>query len=815
MPITKLRMKHLLTTLALFLVLADNCIAQNNLASISGKVVNDNGKPVPSATIILYTAKDSSLIKAVVNYTDGEFEINELKPGKYFLIVTSVGYKQGGSKNFELKGSQSYFLAPISLSTDHTKLTDVNIQAKKPIIEVTADKTIFNVEGSINANGSNAFELLQKSPGVTIDKDDNISLKGKNGVRIYIDGKLSQMAGNDLSEFLRSINSADLEAIEMISNPSAKYEASGNAGIINLRLKKNKNFGTNGGVSVGGGFAHSPKANSSFNINHRDKTINAFANYSNSFGIRRQFFNLYRIQKDTVYDQHTINYSDPKIHNFKAGIDFFIDPKNTIGFVVNGNFNDATYSNNGSALIMKNGVSSPQKILFASGISNVDRSNLNYNINYRYATPKGTELLIDADLGRFRSKATSIQPNYYKTPSGSLLEEKIYRNSTPTDIDIETFKIDYETSAGKGKFGIGGKYSNVKTKNIFDFYNVLGGINVLDSNRSNKFNFTENINAGYINFSSPLGKKWSMRAGVRMENTISEGDLISLHPQPDGSVKRNYVDFFPSGALTLTPNEKNSFNLSYSRRIDRPNYADLNPFEDRIDELTYQKGNAFLRPQYTNILEFTHTYKSKFNTTLSYSHIKDFRTNIIDTTESNRVFRTVKNLASQDIFNFNFSAPITITKWWNAFFTANAYNSLYKADFGTNKKINLNIFAYSFFAQQTFTLTDGFTFELSAFYNSPTIWGGTFKTDAVYNVDAGLQKSIFKKNGNIKISYTDILRSQTFRGISDFGGAYLDVSGRGESTQLRINFTYRFGNKQIKAARQHKSGLEDENNRIQ
>ena len=290
---------------------------------------------------------------------------------------------------------------------------------------------------------------------------------------------------------------------------------------------------------------------------------------------------------------------------------------------------------------------------------------------------------------------------------------------------------------------------------------------------------------------------------------------VSVSAPLEKNVKRNYIDFFPSGALTLTPNEKNSFNLSYSRRIDRPSYADLNPFEDKIDELTYQKGNAFLRPQYTNVFEFTHTYKSKFNTTLSYSHIKDFRTTIIDTTERNRVFRTVKNLASQDIFNFNFSAPITITKWWNAFFTANAYNSFYKADFGTNKKINLNIFAYSFFAQQTFALTDGFTFELSGFYNSPTIWGGTFKTDAVYNVDAGIQKSIFKKNGNIKISYTDILRSQTFRGISDFGGAYLDVSGRGESTQLRINFTYRFGNKQVKAARQHKSGLEEENNRIQ
>jgi len=305
--------------------------------------------------------------------------------------------------------------------------------------------------------------------------------------------------------------------------------------------------------------------------------------------------------------------------------------------------------------------------------------------------------LIDGDLGRFRSKANSIQPNFYRTPTGGLIEEKTFRNNTPTDIDIETFKIDYETPAGKGKFGIGGKYSNVKTRNVFDFFNVISGVNMMDSARSNKFNFTENINAGYINFTSPLGKKWSMRAGVRMENTISEGDLISLHPQPDNNVKRNYVDFFPSGALTVTPNEKNAFNFSYSRRIDRPNYADLNPFEDKIDELTYQKGNAFLRPQYTNIFEFTHTYKSRFNTTLSYSHIKDFRANIIDTTEKNRVFRTVKNLASQDIFNFNFSAPIAITKWWNTFFTINAYNSFYKADFGANKKIDLNIFSYTLF----------------------------------------------------------------------------------------------------------------------
>ena len=807
-------MKKLLTALIIFLLVKGNCIAQNNSASISGKVIDDRGSPTPSASVALFTSKDSSLNKVDITSNNGEFEMQGLKPGRYFLTVTSVGYKKGGSKSFELKEAQSYFLAPITLSTDHTKLTDVNVQTKKPMIEVTADKIIFNVEGSINAAGSNAFELLQKSPGVTIDKDDNISLKGKNGVRIYIDGKLSQIGGKDLSEFLRSINSADLESIEMISNPSAKYDASGNAGIIDLRLKKNKNFGTNESITAGMAFAHSPKANSSFNINHRDKTINIFGNYSNNFGQRRTFQNLYRIQNDTIYDQHTINYSDPHIHNFKTGMDFFINAKNTIGFIVNGNFNTVTYSNvDGYALIMKNGSAAPQKILYSSGVQNVERSNLNYNINYRYANSKGTELMIDGDMGRFRSKANSLQPNFYRTPSGVLLDEKIYRNSTPTDIDIETFKIDYETPVNKGKLEVGAKYSNVKTKNIFDFFNVISGVNIMDSSRSDKFNYTENVNAGYINFTNPLGKKWSMRAGVRMENTISEGDLISNHPQPDDTVKRNYVDFFPSAALTLTPNEKNSFNFSYSRRIDRPNYSDLNPFEDRIDELTYQKGNAFLRPQYTNIFEFTHTYKSHFNTTLSYSHIKDFRTNIIDTTEINRVFRTVKNLASQDIFNFNFSAPFAITKWWNTFFTVNAYNSFYKADFGQNKKIDLNIFAYSFFAQQSFSITEDFIFELSGFYNSPTIWGGTFKTDPFYNVDAGLQKVLFKKKGNIKISYTDIFKTQKFRGISDFGGAYLDVSGRGESTQLRINFTYRFGNNQVKA-NQHKTGLEDENKRI-
>ena len=806
-------MKKWLIVFIVHLLAGTSSVGQNN-SLISGKIVDEKNIPVASASVALFSAKDSSLIKIVITSASGEFEIRSLLARQYFITVTSVGYKKSVSKHFDLKESQSYFLSPITLLTDHTKLSGVDVESKKPLIEVTADKTILNVEGSINATGSNAFELLTKSPGVTLDKDDNISLKGKNGVRIYIDGKPSQMGGKDLADFLRSLNSADMEAIEIISNPSAKYDASGNAGIINLRLKKNKSFGTNGSIAAGIAFAHTPKENSSFSINHRNKTINIFGNYSNNFGQRRTFFDLYRIQNDTVYDQHTVNFSHPHIHNFKTGIDFFINAKNSIGILVTGNFSNSEYVNDGYALIMKKSNTSPQKILYASGDQTLDRTNLNYNLNYRFANGKGSELLVDADLGRFKNASESLQPNYYKTPSGALIDQKIYSNNTPTDIDIETFKADYEMPAGKGKFGFGGKYSNVKTRNLFDFYNVINGNNVKDNIRSNKFNYTENINAGYINFTNPLGKKWSMRAGVRMENTSSIGDLIAYNPKPDDHVERNYVDFFPSGGLTYNPNKKNAFNLSYSRRIDRPNYEDLNPFENKIDELTYQKGNAFLRPQYTNIIELTHTYNSRVNTTLSYSHIKDYRTNIIDTTDKNRVFRTVKNLASQDILNLNFSAPMEVTKWWKAFLSANGYHSLYKADFGVNKIIDVSILAYNFSAQQTFTIKDGFTFELSGFYNSRNMPGGSFESDPIYNVDAGIQKSLFKKKGNIKMSYTDIFKSQKFRAISNFGGAYLIVNTHGESTQLRVNFTYRFGSNQVKSARQHKPGSEEELNRI-
>ncbi|MEP6948640.1 MAG: TonB-dependent receptor [Ginsengibacter sp.] len=799
--------------LIIFILPALFSVAQNS-AQIKGKITEDNNKPLSSATVSLLKAKDSSLAKTAVTNNTGVFQMLSVKPGSYFLSATSVGHAKNSSSKFDIVEGQEFTSPPLILAQGIKSLAAITVQAKKPMIEVKADKTIFNVENSINATGSNAFELLQKSPGVSVDKDDNISMQGKNGVKIYIDGKPTQMGGADLAAYLRSINSADIESIEMITNPSAKYDASGNAGIINIRLKKNKNYGANGNISTGVAFGHTPKYNNSLSLNYRNKKINIFSNYSNYYGKSQNIFNLYRIQNDTAYDQHSINHNDNKTNNVKAGLDYYINTKNVIGVMVTANFNSTGSTTNSNTVISPINTDIPDRILYAGNDLPGTRTNIDYNLNYHYADTSGKTLDVDADLVTFRRRGTSFQPNDYRDPlTNILLDERVYSNNTPTDINIYTAKVDYERPFYKGKLGFGGKITDVKTKNTFDFYNVYGTTNVKDINLSNRFNYDENVKALYINYNRPLSKKTTVQAGVRMENTKSEGDLISYIPQADDTVKRNYTDFFPSGAITYMLNGKNTFNLSYSRRIDRPSYQDLNPFENKLDELTYRKGNAFLKPQYTNSFQLSHTFLYKYVTSISYSHIKDYFAQIIDTVQ-NKSFVTQKNLAQQNIFSLNFSAPVTITKWWSSFATFNGYHSAYIADFGAGKKIHLNVDAFSIYTQQTFSIKKGPSFELSGYYNSPSVWGGTFKSSAIGFMDVGVQQKLLKGAGTIKVSFTDVLNTLHWRGVSDYGGSHLDASGHFESQQLKINFSYRFGNNLVKAARQRKASTEDENKRL-
>ena len=786
--------------------------------NITGTVKDDQGKTLSGASVALKKLKDSSVIKLAVTNSAGKYEFPSIQAGNYFVNVTYIGHTPKNSSSFEFSGTGDINAPEIGLEKAGGNLKTVTVVSQKPVIEVRADKTILNVEGTINAVGQDALELLRKSPGVLVDKDDNVSLSGKNGVQVYIDGRPTPLSGKDLSDYLKTIQSSQIEAIEIITNPSAKYDAAGNAGIINIRLKKNKNFGTNGSVNAGYNIGIFPKYNGGFALNNRNKKINAFGNYNYNHSLNESYMRLYRRQLDTLFDQKGTMTFRNKSHGFKAGLDYFINSKQTIGVMVNGNINKNEFDNYGRTPITYVPTNIVDRILIADNTSSGERNNMNFNANYRYADTSGRELNIDGDYGYYNLDNNQFQPNYYYDRTGNNLQSsRIYNMLAPTDIDIYTFKSDYEQNLKKGRLGIGAKISYVQSANDFQRYNVMPSFKSLDTLRSNDFNYKENINAMYMNYNKPF-KGFMIQAGLRVENTNSEGISNGFswnggYVKYDSSFKRNYTDVFPSAAITFNKKPMSQFGITYSRRIDRPAYQDLNPFEFKLDEYTYQKGNTQLRPQYTNSFGLTHTYKYKLTTTLNYSHVKDVFTQLIDTAEKSKSFITKKNLATQDIASINISYPFQY-KFYSFFANLNAYYSKFKADFGTGRKVDLDVVAFNFYSQHSFKLGKGWTGELSGFYSSPSIWQGTFKSDRMWGIDGGLQKTVFKGKGNVKASVSDIFNSMKWGGTSNFAGQYLRASGGWESRQFKLNFSYRFGSAQVKAARQRKSGLEDENKRV-
>ncbi|MBC7569636.1 MAG: TonB-dependent receptor [Spirosoma sp.] len=801
-------------TLLFISLLAATSQAFGQMASIRGVVHDVRHQAVPFSTVMLLSAADSSLVKAQVSSDSGTYTFDALPAGSYRVSVTGVGYLQHYSDILALADSQLVSMTTIELSELTNQLNEVKVSGRKPLLEITPDKTVLNVEASITAAGSSALELLQKAPGVLVDPSDNIVLQGKNGARVYIDGKLSPLTQGDLATYLKTVLASDVEAIEIISHPSARYDASGNAGIINIRLRKNKNFGTNGSVTVGlaqGRFY--PKQNGSLSLNHRTKGANFFINYSNRLARDWSYINFYRQQAGMYYDQKSEITTWSSAHNLKAGADFFIGTKSTLGILVNTNNRNSDSQTEGRTPIGVIGRPNTS-VLIANNHNIASRGNVNANLNYQYADTTGRTLNVDADYGHYNATGNNYQPNQYRDPTEqTILQERNYRMRTLTNINLYTLKADYQQPLWKGKLSTGFKLSSVTTGNNFNFFDVSSTQDVLNTDRTNEFTYTERVSAGYASFEQQV-KKIQWQAGLRVEQTYSHGLLSSINNQADGNVERNYVNLFPSAGVTYNANANNSYSVAFSRRIDRPSYQDLNPFESKIDELTYQKGNAFLLPQYTSSLEISHVYKYKLTTTLGFSRTTDFFTSITDTTEGNRNFITTRNLSRQDVVSLAVGYPFSIAKWWNVYASLTAYHSNNRADFGPGRTINLNANVLNLYSQHSISLPNKWSLEVSAYYTSPSIWGGTFLNRRYWGSTIGASHKVLKDQGTLAITLTDPFYSQQWRGVSQFGGLYMIASGGAETRQLRINFTYNFGNNQVKAARRRDAGSTEESKRI-
>ncbi|MDC7993804.1 TonB-dependent receptor [Altibacter sp. HG106] len=773
---------------------------------ITGTVVDENSTPLPFATVLLQQAADASLVKATTSGENGNFRFQEVPTGTYQIAITSIGFTSYTSE--EIVVNDSNINLPKSVLTTATEaLEEVTITAEKPMVEVLADKTVFNVDKTINAVGSNGFELLRKAPGVVVDNNNSIIVEGKTGVQIYIDGRPSVLRGDDLIAYLETLQASDIDAIEIITQPSSKYEAAGNAGIINIKLKRDKNLGTNGSISAGYTQGKFPRVNSGISFNNRGKKTNLYGTYSNRFGNSFGFINLDRLQNGIRFDARTESKYDQNTHNIKTGFDYYLNSKNTFGIILTGNFNNNIGESRSRTPIIPQGNDMPQEILLAGSFSDNVSTNYNANLNYKYADTLGHELNIDLDYGAYRSDRVNYQPNFYVNATQTdTLRQSIVRLITPIDIDILAAQIDYEQPLLTGTFSAGGRISTVETQNTFNLFDVLNGSDIFNEQQSNTFAYTEEIRALYINFNKRW-KSWNLQFGLRMEQTISEGLLESTQANENELVKRDYTNFFPSGGLTYSINQKNSLALTYSRRIQRPSYQSLNPFQYKIDELSFRQGNPFLQPQYTDNIRLAHTYNYRLTTAVSYSYIADFFAQVTEALDNNQNSISTRNVANQKIYNLSVSYPTKLADWWNVYVSVNAYHSAYEPTSPDFIAVSQN--TLSFYGQNTFSLPAEFKLEVSGWYSSPSIWGGTYRTQSLGSLDIAVQKKFFDDKLTARLAVSDVLYTIPWQGTTQFGDLFIRGSGGSDSRQLRFNLSYNFGSETVKKARSRKTGIED------
>ena len=806
--------------------------AQNGIGKINGSVIDGNTKTIESATITLLRAKDSSVAKMSVADKTGKFVFDGITEGKYMVSITAVGHSKGFTETFEITvANPSITLKTVELVPVAKNLGAVTVTAKKPLVEQKIDRMVVNVEAAVTNVGATAMEVLEKSPGITVDKDGNISLKGKQGVQIYIDGRPSYLSGTDLANYLRNMNASQLDQIEIMTNPPAKYDAAGNAGIINIKTKKTKQFGYSGSLSTTWSQGRYAKLSESANFNYRKNKINLFTNlgYSHrenfqNLDIQRKFIDAGTKEVKSLFDQTGRIREGGESFNGKLGIDFFATKKTTLGAVVNSFYNPGHFSSRSDVAIYD-----PFRVLLSNTISNTSNErkwkNLGANLNFRHVFDStGRELTMDADYLSYNSTNAQDLFNDYYRPDGSPSEKSdTLLGSLPQNIKIYTAKADYvHPLKGNVKFEAGIKTSFVKTDNNAIYDNLLNGQAVLDSGRSNHFIYDENVNAAYVNFSKPLSKKVTAQLGLRLENTNANGhstgytyhSALSKFVPFNSEFKRNYTQLFPTVYLQYEANKNNSFVLNYGRRIERPDYEDLNPFITFLDKYTFEQGNPNLSPQFAHNIELSHTYKGFLTTTLNYNRTTDIIEDVLEQhTDVNETFVKKSNIASREQFGISVNAGGQIKKWWTANLWTNLYNNHYKG-IVNGDNISLGATTLQMNLSNQFKFNKGWSAELSGFYTSP-LTEGVFQIRSFGQVGMGITKQVLKGKGTLRLSGRDIFLTQKINGTSKFSNIDAAFQQRRDSRQVALGFTYRFSKGKANGGSKRKTGgADDEKSRV-
>jgi len=787
---------------------------------ITGKVWDATQKPVNGATVVLHGVKDSIPLKYEVADANGNFVFNGLKTGLYRVYISAAGFAPYKSDTITINGKQPLVTVnDIVLQTVNVTLKEVSITGKKSYIEHKTDRTVVNVDALISNAGATALEVLEKSPGVLVDQNGGISLKGQQGVAIFIDDKPSYLSGAALADYLRSLPSSSLQQIEIMTNPPAKYDAAGNAGVINIKTKKTQVKGFNLGLSLSIGQARYTRTNNSLNFNYRKNKLNLFG--SMDYTVRNSYADvaIFRRYKNTqgettgTFNQDTYNHRQGHGGRFTIGADYYATPNTTYGIALTGLARYPYLPSTGTGNLL-NAAGRLDSSVVSNNTEKGSFKNTALNLNYTHEFKKdGPDVNANLDYLNYATTNKQDFDNETFLPNGALISQSSLNGSLPSNIKILSAKADYGHPLGNGiKLEAGLKASYTQTDNIANYFNTTNGNSTPDYDKTNHFNYKENINAAYLNLNKDF-KRLSIQAGLRLENTGSNGHQLGNVMKPDSAFNRNYTNLFPTFFMQykLDTLGDNQIQLNYGRRIERPYYQDLNPFVTPFDKFTYYVGNPYLQPSFANKVELAYIFKNHITGTLSYSDTKN------DTDETIQIvdgiyYSRPGNIGHKTVTSFSVDGDFEPTKWLSVNLNGEVTRIHSRGNFYTGMLDTKGTFVYGQGILQ-FKLQKGFNLQLDGSYQSG-ITNAQFVTGGKGALNAGASKNLSPKV-TLKFSVTDILYTNINRGaINNLYLTDASYTNHGGTRSAQLTLSFRFGKAIAGQRKKKQTGADTEQGRV-
>jgi len=775
----------------LIYLLGISTLAAKDVSKISGKLVDQAGNAIPFANVALIDATAGGLVDGTVSTEAGVFLIETVKTGKVKLVISSIGFKLFESASFELISGMLKDMGTLVIEDEMTGLGEVTVQSTRPEIIIEADKTIVNVEGTVMAEGSNVLDVIGRAPGIYVDQDGIINLNGRAGVVVMINDRQTYMSATDLANFLRAMPADNVKSLEVINNPSARFDAEGSAGVINIVLKKNDVDGVFGNIQGGGQYngLWAPIGGVALNVKKGKWTTNANLNYNeyaifNDLEIDRNFVlpeglsNFSQNSRITQRDKNLFfsgaaNYEFNKNHNL--GLNVQASNSNDINFVPSFTEISSPLATENSFLESENDAAGHSARFFG-------------NIHYEgKLDTMGTKITSDIDFTRMNSDSEALLSNLSYTGQNS---EMGTRDQILTLNDmyytIFTAKVDFIKPLKNGStFESGLKGSWVKSDNNLDLSRSREDGEFTPDPSSNQFIYHENVLAAYASYKGKFSDKLSFQAGLRGEYSDIEGNSVTLNQINS----QNYFNLFPSAFVQHQVSENYQIVYTANRRITRPNYRLLNPFVNYIDPLTTEQGNPNLMPQYSNNFEMNHVVKGMYQFTIGYAETQDaFMQVFIQNQEARTTTTFTDNFDKTQNANVRAIVPVTIKKWWETSNMVQVNYNRFKSQIGDDLLDNSQT-SFMVRSQHNFILPKGFKLEVMGMYLGPQIWGQGF-IEGFGWVDAGVTKTILKDKLTIAVNGTDLFRTQIIRANVDF--AYIDTSFEQYRSNQGVRFTLRY-----------------------